>query len=176
MKTILVLALAVFVAGCAAAKPPAPAEEPMKVAGKADFDRLWSLSLRVVGVRFPIKSAEESAGRIESDYLVGPLSETGFKSNTVTYRDAAYDVFHTVRRRVIVTLAAGDVPVSVQVERQRMVRIHRDVLPAGTYSLDNTKKAVDTAQNARWVDDGRDAALETVIAGEIENRYRAGGS
>jgi len=168
-----------IVTGCASRgrHAPEPAREQIAVAGKADADRLWSVALKTVSVRFPVKSAQEAAGTIETDYLIGPLSETGFKVNVATGRDLAYDMLHTTRRRALVTVGRdGGTPLAVCVYRQRLVRPVQEALPAGTYSLDLTRGRDSALVKQRWVDEGRDGALERLIEREIAARYRAGAS
>ena len=175
--TCLILA-AVLVCGCASQRrAAAPAVAQSAAApSQADANRLWSVSLRVVGERFPVKAAQEADGTIETDWLIGPLSETGFKSNSVTANDAASDALHTIRRRAFVSISREDGSLSVRVEKERMVRTGPPALPVGTYSLDVTRPEGETAQEQRWVSLGRDAALEGVIEHEISRRFRAGAS
>lgn len=173
---IILLALA---AGCASAtgKAAHPQQAAIAVANKADADRLWSVALKAVSVRFPVKSAQEAAGTIESDYVVGPLSETGFKVNSAAGGDLAYDTLHTTRRRAVVTiLQQADKPLSVCVYRERLVRGGVAPLPTGTFSLDLTKERPEKEATQRWVDEGRDTALEALMEHEIVIRYNAGAS
>ena len=178
MRSALVCAAAILAglaAGCSSAGRTA--ERPLEASGKPDIKRLWSASLEVVGLRYAIKTAEEDAGTIETDYLTGPLSQTGPKANVVTVRDGEYETLHTIRSRALVKLdvQAAD-PVTVRVEKQRLVRLHSDVLPRGTFSMDSTRPAEEAAASERWIDEGEDAELEAVIRREITARYHRGPS
>jgi hypothetical protein len=178
VKRIFLCVLAALAAvGCASSRGAGRggASEGIVVQGPADDSRLWNAALDVAGARFAIKSAEETSGRIETDYLIGPLSETGFKSNTVTGDDLAYDSLHTIRRRAFVTVRPRDAaPVLVEVERERCVRPgYQEPLPPGVYSIDTTKGQQDRTLQIRWVNEGRDGPLEKVIAREIAERYNA---
>lgn len=179
MRKAFYLMLAVIaISGCTSPKPVAAqaAAQGAAAASRADLNRLWSVSLRVVSERFLIKSAREAEGAIETDWLIGPLSETGFKSNSVTVSDATRDMLHTIRRRALVSISPEGGSLSVRVEKERMVRTGPDVLPAGTYSLDVTRPEGKSVPESRWVSLERDAALERVIEREITERYRAGAS
>ena len=171
-KALIVVMVLACTVGCSARRHAATqGEDPSTVAaGAADADRLWTAALETVSVRFPVKSAQRAAGTIETDYVVGPLSQTGFKINSVTREDRAYDTLHTMRRRAVVTVKPqGDKPLTVCVYRQRLARIGSEPLPTGTYSLDLTERRPQAA-GERWIDEGRDSALEAVIEKEVAAR------
>jgi hypothetical protein len=178
MKRILPCVLAALAAvGCASSRGAGRglSSEGIVVQGPADEARLWNAALDVVGARFAIGSAEETSGRIETDYLIGPLSETGFKSNTVKGGDHAYDSLHTIRRRAIVIVRPRDAAaITVEVERERCVRPgYQEPLPPGVYAIDTAKGPQDRNVQIRWVNEGRDTPIEEVITREIAERYGA---
>jgi len=182
MRRILAAAailIAAVVCGCASSRqaaPRRPALEQVAVSNEDDFGRLWSVALEVVGERFAISSAEETSGTIATDYLVGSLSETGFRVNAASGRERLYDTLHTTRRRALVTLwRKSDAAMEVRVDRERLVRVRPNPFPSGTYSLDRDRSP-EAAGPERWVEEGRDGELEAVIAREIASRYRAGAS
>ncbi len=177
MKTILIL-FVLIAAGCQSApQPAAPTEPPLKAESQDDFARLYLVSLGVLSERFPIASAEEAKGLIETQYLIGPWSMTSPKVNYATASDAFYETLHTTRRRAILAISHDPAaPISLEVERGRFVRVSSDSLPRGTYSLDVTQSVDERSAVGRWVDEGRDHALEERILSEIIARYDAGAS
>ncbi len=164
MKTALIV-LMILISGCATTKQAA---ESPGAEGDAEFEALWEAALRVVGERFEIGSAEKGAGRIETRYLVGALSRTGLKSNAVGGTAVAEDFLHTIRRRAIVTIGGGEEPLSVTVEMQRAVRERPDAVRGGTFI--EPREGEEAVGDTRWIDTGRDGALEKVIAEEITAR------
>lgn len=174
-RTFAFVMLVLAAAGCAsrgATSRPGATESPA-LGGPVDETRLWRASLDVVGARFAIRSAQEATGRIETEFLVGPLSKTGFKSNAVKGEDAQYDSLHTIRRRAVVTVRPREIPaVAVEVDRERCVRAgYQEPLAPGVYSIDMTRGASDPNVTTLWVSEGRDGPLEEVIMREITARY-----
>lgn len=164
MKRAL-LVFVILVSGCTTAQREG---EPLGVETDVEFEALWEAALRVVGERFEIRSAEKKAGRIETHYLVGALSRTGFKSNAVGGKAVAEDFLHTIRRRAILTVGRGEEPLSVTVEMQRIVRERPDAVRGGTFI--EPREGAEETGSTRWLDGGRDGALEAVIAEEIAAR------
>ncbi|MHC4714927.1 MAG: hypothetical protein ACYTAN_16920 [Planctomycetota bacterium] len=164
MKRAL-LVLVILVSGCATAQREG---EPPRKESDAEYEALWEAALHVVGERFEIRSAEKGAGRIETHYLVGALSRTGLKSSAVGGRAVAEDFLHTIRRRAILTIPRGEEPMSVTVEMQRAVRERPDAVRGGTFI--EPREGEEAVGSTRWIDAGRDGALEAVIAEEIAAR------
>jgi len=164
------LCAAAAVSGCQSARRAgAPA---VVIATDADYDRLWDASLLAVGRRFEISKGEKDNGSIETAFLVGPLSETGLKTNS-TGADAAYDLFQTIRRRAVVVLEKrGENPFAVRVEKERLIRVEPEPVPGGKFVLSHKRDVENYAARTRWTPVGRDPELEKTIAREIAGAYR----
>ena len=167
----IVLVAALAAAGCSSAgrAPESPAQSTA-----ADYDLLWQAAVDVVGSRFPISRAERESGLIETAYLIGPFSKTGFKSNLASGEAAGVAVFHTVRRRAVVKVSRSpESPLEVRVGTARLVRERPDIVRGGTFGGWEDIDEQLMRYPSRWRDNGRDEALEARIAGEIEKRYLA---
>jgi len=159
----------VLAAGCAAAPPV----EPPGVETEADYDALWQAALDAVTLRFHVASAQKGSGSIATDYLVGALSETGFKSNAVGARAAGEDFLHTIRRRAFVEISRAEHPLAVRVEKERLIRRHPEIVRDGTFSVGRDIEAGEPGARGRWVPAGDDEALAARMTEEIVRRYRA---
>lgn len=169
-RRILVCAALLLAAGCAGGPRVAG---PVPVETDAEYDALWQAALDAVTLRFHVASAEKTSGVIKTDYLVGALSKTGFKSNAVGAEAAREDFLHTIRRRAVVEIRRGAEPLAVRVEKERMIREHPDIVRGGTFSVGRELTGDDPRVASRWVDAGGDEALEAEITREIMARYRA---
>lgn len=165
-RAILAAFLAAFLAfGCEGSKRVPSQTEP--AAGPVDADLLWSAAVEAVSARFAISSAEKDKGTIRTDFLVGPLSQTGFRVN-VAGGDVPAEVLRTYRRKATVTILPDGTPLlAVVVEKQVMVREQEDAVPSGTFSMDSPEEQV----NMKWVSAGRDTALEDTLRAEILAAY-----
>lgn len=162
---LLIVALA---SGCSAARRNAVVVPALT--SEADYDGLWAATVDVVSARFEVTKAEKDSGVIETDWLVGPLSMTGFKVNT-TRSDAAADSLKTYRRRAYVKIdRLATSPVTVVVYREIMIREHPNVTPGGTFTVIRPSEATEGVRIA-WHPDGRDERLEDVIMREITSDY-----
>jgi hypothetical protein len=139
----------------------------------AEYDALWEAALDAVALRFSVVSAEKTSGVIRTDYLVGALSKTGFKSNAVGAGAVGEDFLHTIRRRAVVETSRGAEPLAVRVEKERMIREHPDIVRGGTFSVGRDPAADEARVAARWVEAGTDEALAAEISEEIMARYGA---
>ncbi|MCD6405678.1 MAG: hypothetical protein J7M19_07620 [Planctomycetes bacterium] len=172
MKKAAILLGVLFLAGACAA-PVKQGISSMVLQSDADYDLLWQATLDVVGERFAISRAQKNQGLVETDYLIGALSKTGFKSNAVSGEASLYEMLHTTRRRAVVKLArTGAAAIDICVEMGRLAREHPRTIRGGRFSMSASAGDNQAAWKTRWVDVGPDEQLEATLGAEIEARYR----
>mgnify|MGYP000387624315 CR=1 FL=1 len=170
VSVVLVILFVSLVTGCVSGR----SASVDAFAGPEGPDRevLWRAALDATSARFTIESAQHGTGVIKTHWLVGPLSKSAVKSNSVGREAGERALFHTVRRRATITVnTAASNPLEIVVQTERLIREHPDIVRGGTFSLGRRLEGDDKRVSTRWTEEGRDAPLEEKLREEITARY-----
>ena len=134
--------------GCASRNAAAPA--PVTIQSDADYDRLWDGAVAVVGARFPIAAPRKAKATIETDcahrrrvddraQVTTPDADADSPEENLRTRPPQSDRHRRSLRRE---------PLVVRIGKQRLLREHPNVLPAGTYALSIRRPYEDATSKA----------------------------
>jgi len=175
-------ALLAAAAGCSrATEVRFPNPMPMSSVDVATGERAARAVLR--DMRFDLVFPPGKPGLVETEPMTGSSWFEFWREDTIGSYQTAESSLHTIRRRVTVavTPASTGSQVSVKVEKQRMSA--PDSAPQHVSAAFNIYHAEDTdllrqdemaPTTYRWIDTGRDDALEQRILEHIQLRFAPG--
>lgn len=168
-----------MLSGCALfpARPNAP--NPV-IAPKSDFETVYNTSVQVVDEYFEIASENRLSRTIKTQPLMGATILEPWHGDSVGVGDRLESTLQTIRRFAIVQIdpaPEGGYAIKVEVRKQMEDLIKPDRQAAGR-AVFNNEIPVNRSRETigpiplpvGWIDRGRDAKLEQVIANKIRDK------
>lgn len=181
MRNLLLLALVVLILpGCATSRHKEySSTQPLAISESSQQDALWNATQDVLRKhRFALDRVDRAAGVITTLPVTSQHWFEVWRKDVATFRDAMESSFNPVRRWVEVTFAAGGdgawSEVAVVVRKERLSCPDRQFNSSGSayqYFGDSLPSTTGhyrvTMAEDRWLDQGRDPAMEDRLLRKI---------